>query len=130
MTTICKPSTTSHKLAAAAFAGLIGVSMMTAGCAYADDSMEHMAMEKSAQPAKEKHACKGMNSCKGLGADGKNECKGHGSCRTDIDESAAPAKEKHACKGLNSCKGQGADGKNECKGKGSCKTDTSGDVNE
>jgi hypothetical protein len=24
-----------------------------------------------------------MNACKGQGADGKNACKGHGSCRTD-----------------------------------------------
>ncbi len=32
---------------------------------------------------KEKHACKGQNSCKGKGADGKNSCKGKGSCATD-----------------------------------------------
>ena len=36
----------------------------------------------------EKHACKGMNSCKGQGGGdkkqwGKNECKGKGACATD-----------------------------------------------
>jgi hypothetical protein len=36
----------------------------------------------------EKHACKGLNSCKGNGGGdkkqwGKNECKGKGACATD-----------------------------------------------
>jgi hypothetical protein len=36
----------------------------------------------------EKHACKGLNSCKGNGGGskkewGKNECKGQGACATD-----------------------------------------------
>ena len=36
----------------------------------------------------EKHACKGLNSCKGQGGGnkkqfGKNECKGKGACATD-----------------------------------------------
>jgi hypothetical protein len=36
----------------------------------------------------EKHACKGMNSCKSQGGGskkqwGKNECKGKGACATD-----------------------------------------------
>jgi hypothetical protein len=33
-----------------------------------------------------KHACKGLNACKGQGGGpdaGKNSCKGQGSCRTD-----------------------------------------------
>jgi hypothetical protein len=30
-----------------------------------------------------KHACKGLNACKGQGADHKNSCKGKGSCATD-----------------------------------------------
>ena len=62
--------------------------------------------------AADKHACKGLNSCKGQGADGKNDCKGQGSC--------ASKAYKHSCAGKNACKGQGAGGKNECKGKGSC----------
>ncbi|HXH40935.1 MAG TPA: hypothetical protein VNN08_20075 [Thermoanaerobaculia bacterium] len=60
----------------------------------------------------DKHACKGLNGCKGLGADGKNDCKGKGSC--------ASKEYRHSCAGKNACKGQGAGGKNECKGKGTC----------
>ncbi len=75
----------------------------------------------------EKHACKGMNECKGQGGSetgdngcaGKNSCKGHGGCATSA---------KHGCKGQNDCKGQGGckpgdngcAGKNSCKGKGGC----------
>lgn len=62
--------------------------------------------------AADKHACKGLNGCKGQGADGKNECKGKGSC--------ASKEYVHSCAGQNACKGQGAGGKNDCKGKGSC----------
>ncbi len=74
-----------------------------------------------------KHACKGMNDCKGQGGcessdggcAGKNSCKGHGGCATTA---------KHDCKGQNDCKGQGGcksgdngcAGKNSCKGKGGC----------
>jgi len=65
-----------------------------------------------APKADDKHACKGLNGCKGLGADGKNACKGQGSC--------ASKAYKHSCAGKNACKGQGAGGKNECKGKGTC----------
>jgi len=39
--------------------------------------------KKADKKVKEKHACKGQNSCKGKGADGKNSCKGKGSCATD-----------------------------------------------
>jgi hypothetical protein len=62
--------------------------------------------------AADKHACKGLNGCKGQGADGKNACKGKGNC--------ASKEYKHNCSGQNACKGQGAGGKNDCKGKGSC----------
>ena len=100
-------------------------------------------VEKSEEPAKgaavttaektadavsaAKHACKGMNECKGqggcssgdAGCAGKNTCKGLGGCATT---------EKHSCKGANACKGlggcasgdQGCAGKNTCKGKGGC----------
>ena len=37
-----------------------------------------------------KHACKGLNSCKGQGADGKNSCKGKGSCATDGSKPPMP----------------------------------------
>jgi hypothetical protein len=70
-----------------------------------------------------KHACKGLNECKGQGGGenaGKNSCKGEGGCATV----------KHECKGQNECKGQGGcksgdngcAGKNSCKGKGGCKS--------
>jgi len=70
--------------------------------------------------AQAKHACKGLNGCKGGGADGKNECAQKGSC--------ASADWKHDCKTKNACKGQGGcksdgnacTGKNACKGKGGC----------
>jgi hypothetical protein len=65
-----------------------------------------------APKAPDKHACKGMNACKGQGIGGKNDCKGQGSC--------ASKEYKHSCAGKNACKGQGQGGKNECKGKGSC----------
>lgn len=76
---------------------------------------------------KAKHACHGMNECKGQGGcktaanecAGKNECKGKGGCATVAH---------HDCAGKNDCKGQGGcktaknecAGKNECKGHGGC----------
>ena len=85
-------------------------------------------MAKKAKVAVDKHACKGLNSCKShgncktgdAGCAGKNSCKGKGGC--------ASADMKHSCKGMNSCKGQGGcktgdascAGKNSCKGKGGC----------
>ncbi len=74
-----------------------------------------------------KHACKGMNECKGQGAckTEANACKGQNACKS---KGGCATVEKHACGGKNECKGQGgcktADhdcaGKNECKGKGGC----------
>lgn len=69
---------TSSKLVTAALTGLLGLGLVGAGVAQAAD-----APVASAEKMKEKHACKGMNSCKGQGADGKNACKGHGSCATN-----------------------------------------------
>jgi hypothetical protein len=69
-----------------------------------------------ATPAMDMHACRGLNGCKGQGADGKNACAGQGGC--------ASAAMHHECKGQNACKGQGGCGemmgKNECKGHGGC----------
>ncbi len=76
---------------AAAFAGLVGgtaaraaqplqsASSWTAGLT-ADSAADQKAIEK--------HACKGLNSCKGNGGGskkefGKNACKGQGACATD-----------------------------------------------
>lgn len=77
--------TTNKTLAAAALIGLLSAGTMTANAYAADDAMQ-------AQPSEtkqiEKHACKGLNSCKGNGGGdkahyGKNSCKGKGSCATD-----------------------------------------------
>ncbi len=63
----------------------------------------------------EPHICRGMNTCKGQGAGGDNECAGLGGCATA---------EKHSCTGHNECKGRGGcgehAGENACKGKGEC----------
>jgi hypothetical protein len=62
------------------------------------------------------HVCRGLNACKGKGADGKNDCAGKGTCFTP---SIA-----HGCGGQNNCKFQGGcgttAGQNECKQKGGC----------
>lgn len=61
------------------------------------------------------HLCRGLNDCKGQGKDGKNDCRGLGTCAT--------AKE-HSCGGQNECKGLGGCGEtagaNECKTHGGC----------
>ena len=69
---------------------------------------------QGAPAADDKHACRGLNTCKGKGKGGTNSCAGTGNCAT-VDA--------HSCKGENACKGQGGDGhagENSCKGKGSC----------
>jgi hypothetical protein len=71
----------SSKLATAALAGLLSVSIMGASIAQAAEGDKMTSSSSSME--KEKHACKGHNSCKGMGADGKNDCKGKGSCATD-----------------------------------------------
>lgn len=62
-----------------------------------------------------KHVCRGLNACKGQGADKMNECAGKGTCATV---------EHHTCHYKNSCKNLGGCGEtvasNECKGKGEC----------
>jgi hypothetical protein len=85
--------TSKNKLAAAALAGLFTATVLSAAPAYAGDEdksgcndKEKAQMEKSnckTADGKEKHACKGQNSCAGQGSDGKNSCKGKGSCATD-----------------------------------------------
>ncbi len=79
-------------------------------------------MAKGAAPAAEpspmfvdKHICRGINTCKGKGASGKNDCAGQGSCALA---------QKHGCHADNACKGQGGcgehPGENSCKGQGAC----------
>ena len=83
----------------AAFTGLLGGTMARVNAAPAAGSAgmssASMAAGQSAgtifDAKKEKHACKGMNSCKGKGGcstsdngcKGKNSCKGKGGCATD-----------------------------------------------
>ncbi|MFN0197726.1 MAG: hypothetical protein ACKVT0_13360 [Planctomycetaceae bacterium] len=63
----------------------------------------------------EKHVCRGLNTCKGKGKGGENDCAGKGACALATE---------HTCGGSNDCKGQGGCGKdpgqNACKGQGSC----------
>lgn len=79
-----------HSLAvAAAFAGLAGGT--AARAAQPGGSVLSAGLFADANYAKkqiEKHACKGLNSCKGMGGGdasqwGKNDCKGKGACATD-----------------------------------------------
>lgn len=93
------------KLAAAAFGGLV------AGTALAEDKKD----EKKNPLLSDKHICRGLNTCKGKGAGGKNECAGMGACATA---------KAHECATLNDCRGQGGcgekPGENECKTMGKC----------
>jgi hypothetical protein len=95
-----KTSKTSLVLAAA-FTGLVGGTVARAAT-LADDSgpgakltsassaISPIAGQAADKPV-EKHACKGLNSCKGKGGcsssdngcKGKNSCKGKGGCATD-----------------------------------------------
>ena len=97
------------KLSLAAFSGMLMGTMSGPGCATVES--EKMAV---ALLLDEPHVCRGLNTCKGKGKGGKNECAGRGSCAA-VD---------HACHTLNDCKGQGGceetAGRNSCKGKGNC----------
>ncbi|HEY7213056.1 MAG TPA: hypothetical protein VIC28_00430 [Thermoanaerobaculia bacterium] len=97
------------KLTLAAFGGVLAGSMLGGKRLFAD--------EKGG--AQEKHGCCGLNSCKGNGAGGDNECAGMGKCATA---------EAHGCAGSNDCKNQGSEGVNDCKGKGSCAVPIKGDA--
>jgi hypothetical protein len=93
------------KLAAAAGGGvLLGAS-----------GMAHAAADEKNPLLTEPHTCKGLNTCKGKGKGGKNDCAGQGACATA---------DAHSCHGSNACKGQGGcgetAGQNDCKGKGEC----------
>lgn len=110
-----------HQLMGAAFGGLVAGA--SAGCS--DDKGKGAASTGSSAAADSKpgdvavkgniHACRGLNECKGQGADGKNACAGQGICATSKHHSCATQNE---CKGLGGC-GETA-GANECKGKGGC----------
>lgn len=95
------------KLASAAFGGmLIGTSNLKA---------QDKKKEDENYLLKEPHTCRGLNTCKEVGASKDNACGGMGNCATV---------KAHECKGMNECKGQGGcgtkPGENACKGKGEC----------
>jgi hypothetical protein len=102
-----------QQLVASAFGGLVVGS--TVGCS--GDKTSDSASGAAATPvvSTDKHACRGLNECKGKGADGKNTCAGQGVCANVAE---------HACGGMNECRNQGGCGKvpgaNECKGQGGC----------
>jgi len=97
------------KLAAAALGGLV------AGTALAQDKKDDKKEEKKNPLLSDKHICRGLNTCKGKGAGGKNECAGMGECATA---------KAHECATMNECRGQGGcgekPGEQECKGMGKC----------
>uniref|UniRef100_A0A7C2P2Y9 Uncharacterized protein n=1 Tax=Schlesneria paludicola TaxID=360056 RepID=A0A7C2P2Y9_9PLAN len=96
-----------HQLTAAAFAGAVAGS--SAG--FAQDKKK----DEESLLLKEPHVCRGLNTCKGIGAGKKNDCAGMGQCATA---------KAHECKGMNECKGQSGcgekPGENACKGMGEC----------
>lgn len=76
-------SLSNNKLALAALAGILSATVITAGQAHAEEAPAAPDASTSAEPGKEKHACKGLNSCAGNSPDGKNACKGQSACATD-----------------------------------------------
>lgn len=114
-----------HELAGAALGGVLAGGLI--GCGGSEKSAEQAgktpepagagdeAVTLVAITAGEKHACRGLNTCRGLGKGGENQCAGQSECATY---------EHHECGGQNACKGQGGCGahpaQNECKGHGGC----------
>ncbi len=97
-----------HKLTSAALGGMVAGAV--AGCSSGKNPPgQEVAVGWTI------HACRGLNECKGLGADGKNACAGQGTCHTA---------KAHDCATMNDCKHQGgcgtAAGYNDCKGMGGC----------
>jgi hypothetical protein len=99
------------KLAMAAFGGVLAGSVLSGTPLFAGDEKK--------EAAKDAHACCGLNSCKGQGAGGDNDCAGMGKCSTT---------EAHSCGGSNACKNLGGTADNACKGKGSCAVPIKGDA--
>jgi hypothetical protein len=75
----------------AAFTGLLSGTVARAATATSGASALSSIAGQAADDKVEKHACKGLNSCKGKGGcassdngcKGKNSCKGKGGCATD-----------------------------------------------
>lgn len=98
-------------LSAAALGGLVAGA--TLGCGEPKDVAKKPG--DAATGGADKHLCRGLNECKGLGAGGKNDCRGQGDCATVAHHDCGT---HNTCKGLGGC-GESA-GANECAGKGGC----------
>jgi hypothetical protein len=100
------------KLAGAALSGLLAGAGLVAA---AED--DKPVKKDPAKPLllQEPNVCRGLNLCKGKGADKKNECAGQGACAVV---------KAHKCGAMNECAGQGGcgdkPGENKCKGMGDC----------
>ncbi len=101
------------RLTAAALGGVLAGARLAA-------AQDKAAKPKKKDPAKplllqEPNICRGLNTCKGKGKGGKNDCAGMGACATA---------KAHTCKGDNDCAGLGGcgehPGENKCKGMGGC----------
>ncbi len=86
----------TNKLASAALAGLFATSVLVASNSFADDAAKSSCAGKDAKKtekagcktsteSKEKHSCKGKNSCKGQEKGEKHSCKGKNSCKTKTE---------------------------------------------
>lgn len=109
-----------HRLTAAALGGLaagqaLGCRRQAAGPGASPEAQGPGEQAAGKTMAAELHLCRGLNDCKGLGADKQNDCRGLGTCATV---------RHHTCGGQNDCKGLGGCGEtvgaNACKGQGGC----------
>lgn len=110
----------SAVLVSSAFAGLL---MGAGATTLASCSKETPKVDQTKQQAAvERHACKGMNTCKEKGgcSTGDNKCKAKNTC---AKKGGCATVEHHSCAKKNACKGEGGCGSsdNGCKGKNSCK---------
>jgi hypothetical protein len=98
------------RLAAAALGGVVAGAKLAA----AEDKPKKKDVEKP-MLLQEPNVCRGLNTCKGKGKGGKNDCAGMGQCATA---------KAHSCGGDNDCAGLGGcgehPGENKCKGMGKC----------
>jgi hypothetical protein len=109
-----------NRLAAAALGGMVAGAGLTQASDKDDKAKDKDKEAGPKDPKKpvmlqEPHVCRGLNTCKGKGKGGKNDCAGQGDCATA---------KAHTCAGDNDCRGLGGcqndPGFNDCKGKGSC----------
>ncbi len=104
------------KLTAAALSGAMAGALLGARGATVAAAAEP-AKDGASPWLKDTHICCGLNTCKGHGKGGTNDCAGMGQCATVA---------AHGCAGQNACAGQGPTGENSCKGKGGCSVPVTG----